>query len=359
MRIAHIINSLSIGGAEKLAVDSILHYKNKIDLVDLIVLKKTKINFQHVIHSNVSVTYLTDKSVYSPKLIFKLIPILKKYDIIHIHLFPALYWVVLAKILSFSKTKLVYTEHSTDNRRRQSSFFKLLDRYIYSKLDFIGCISQATKDNLIKHLNYKKDNISVIFNGLELDNFCDFNNNLKPTFDFFETDSFILIQVSSFRKQKDQKTVIRSLQYLPDSIKLLLVGEGELRKVNEQLVADLNLNNRVRFLGNRNDIPALMSFADICILSSVYEGFGLAVLEGMISKKPSIASDVSGLREIVNGYGLLFEQGNEKELASQILKLYQNHDLYKKVAQQCYDRALEFDIKKMVEHYTKAYEKLV
>jgi len=358
MKVAHIINSLSIGGAEKLAIDSLPYYINGLNHIDLIVLKKTKTNFESLLPVGVNPIYLTDKSLYSPLLIFKLIPILRKYDIVHIHLFPALYWVVLANFFSLGKTKLAYTEHSTHNKRRNNFVFKIFDKFIYSKLNFIGCISQATEENLVHHLKSQKLNTSVIFNGIDLSKF-ESVHGADLLYNYFDKESFVLIQVSSFRAQKDQKTVIQSLQYLPDSIKLLLVGDGELKSSNEELVEELNLNNRVKFLGNRNDIPQLMSYADVCVLSSHYEGFGLAVLEGMISKKPSIASDVEGIREVVKGYGLLFERGNAKELANLVLQLYSNEIYYNEIANNCYNRALEFDIRDMVKQYIDKYEKMV
>ncbi len=359
MKVLHVINSLAIGGAEKLVVDSLVYYKNELEQVDLLALKKTKKNFEERVPNNTKIDFLTNKSIYSPILILKIIPYLKKYDIFHVHLFPALYWVVLAKLISFSKVKIVYTEHSTENKRRKNKILKYLDRFIYGKLDFIGCISEATKHNLENHLNNRNKNISVIFNGIDLKDFVNSEDNSNNSYDFFEKDSFILIQVSSFRVQKDQKTVIRALQLLPEKIKLILVGDGNLRASNEELVKELNLQNRVKFLGIRNDIPMLMQYADVCILSSLYEGFGLAILEGMASKKPSIASNVDGLREIVENYGLLFEQGSEKQLSYQIMKLYQNKLYYNEVAIKCYRRALEFDIKQMVNQYIKVYENVI
>lgn len=88
-------------------------------------------------------------SVYNPLLVFKIIPYLKKYDLIHAHLFPVLYWVVLAKWISFSKKKIVYTEHNTNNKRREIKLFQKIDRIIYSGLHQIITISLEV-DNKLK-----------------------------------------------------------------------------------------------------------------------------------------------------------------------------------------------------------------
>jgi len=358
MRVLHIINSLAFGGAEKLIVDSLPTYKAKIDTVDLLVLNKESKDKQFPIDKRIRVYYLNASNLYSPVLIFKIIPYLKKYDILHLHLFPTLYWGVLAKLFSFNKKiKLIYTEHNTKNKRRDKLIFKLIDRIIYKHLDFIGCISKATKDNLQHHLNNKNLNIKVINNGIKLDDFFKLKTDIN--YNFFNENSFVIMQVSSFREQKDQKTLIKAMTLLPNEIKLILVGEGHLRKENEVLVDDLNLEERVKFLGIRKDIPELYNYANVCVLSSNYEGFGLAVLEGMASRKPSIASDIDGIREVVKGYGLVFEKGNQEELAMHIESLYKNSEYYNEIAIQCYERSKEFDIKEMVNKYISSYVEIV
>lgn len=358
MKILQVITSLNTGGAEKLLIDSIPLYQKNCDIqMDLLVLKKTKNKLWGKIEKKISGSYfqLSNGSVYNPLLIFKLIPHLRNYDLIHVHLFPTLYWVVLAKIISFKKIQLVYTEHNTSNRRRKNFIFKLSDRFIYSYLDFIGCISEATAVNLKKHLKKSNSEIEVILNGIKLENF---QNVALNSYDYFTENDFILIQVSSFREQKDQPTLIKALEHLPEDIKLLLVGDGDLRKKNEELVMELNLSHRVKFLGLRSDIPKLLKYANVTILSSVYEGFGLAIVEGMASKKPVIASNVKGIKEIVQDYGLLFEQGDSKELAEMILNLYNDKDYYDLIADRCFERSKNYDINIMVLKYIDIYRKL-
>ena len=220
MKVLQVINSLNTGGAEKLLVDSIsIYQKNQIEM-DVLLLKKTNtfIYEKLKIESKGEKFYLTNYSLYNPLLIFKIIPFLKKYDLIHIHLFPALYWVVLAKLISLSNVKLIFTEHSTLNRRRNYMLFKGLDKIIYSFLNSIVCITIATEKNLKKHLGYNI-NSQVIYNGIQLNDFEKASNSLNF---FNEMDSIVLVQVSSFREQKDQETLIKSLKLLPEKYKLFI-----------------------------------------------------------------------------------------------------------------------------------------
>ena len=96
--------------------------------------------------------------------------------------------------------------------------------------------------------------------------------------------------------------------HLPVNFKLILVGEGPLKNSSQMLVQELCLKDRVFFLGNRDDVERIFKTADLSVLSSHWEGFGLVAVEGMAAGKPVIASNVSGLSEIVSGAGVLFEK---------------------------------------------------
>ena len=142
---------------------------------------------------------------------------------------------------------------------------------------------------------------------------------------------------------------------MPQEYKLWLVGDGERRLVLENLVAELNLSDRVKFLGIRSDIPQILEKSHIVVLSSHWEGLSLSSVEGMASGRPFIASDVDGLREVVGGYGILFPHQDAKTLAKEIKSLCENRDKYNQVALACQERAKRYDIKKMAEKYNQRY----
>jgi glycosyltransferase involved in cell wall biosynthesis len=359
MKVLHVITSLTTGGAEKLILDGTPVYEKQGIMIDVLSLcNKTtpfRIALQKTIEGNIF--GLTKRSVYNPFLIIRIIPFLKKYDVIHVHLFPALYWVVIAKLIARSKTPVIYTEHNTHNKRRDFRAFRLIERFIYSKLSFIGCISDGTLSNLDKHLGKNRVSKKVINNGIHIDSFSR-HNQKKIHYGFFHRGDIVLIQVSSFGKQKDQQTLIKAMSQLPEQVKLLLVGDGILKATCENLCEHLKLRDRVIFLGNRYDIPGLVNFADIVVQSSNWEGFGLTVVEGMAARKPVIASNVEGIREIVEGYGLLFKKNDSYDLAEKVKSLIQNQVLYSQVAASCYQRAKEYDIEVMVKKYIIVYNEL-
>ncbi len=362
MKILQVINSLATGGAEKLLLETIPKYiDNEIEM-DVLVLNGSEYPFYTDFKKNpLSLLFSLGKSsVYNPFLVFKIIKYLKKYDVVHVHLFPALYWVALAKWISFSNVKLVFTEHSTSNRRMKNWFLKIIDRFIYSKYTKIICITNEVKSQIKKQLQFTDKKFIVIQNGIDLNKI----NQSKPyTISALNLglpeDAKLLIQVASFQFPKDQITVIKSLQHLTENVHLLLAGDGVLLEKCKVLVDQLNLNSRVHFLGIRMDIPNLLKTADIVILSSQYEGLSLSCIEGLASGKPFVASDVPGLREIVDDEKLLFPFQNDVVLSEIISELLNNSDKFDAAVNHCLQRAKQFDIENMIKNHIQLYQSLL
>jgi glycosyltransferase involved in cell wall biosynthesis len=149
------------------------------------------------------------------------------------------------------------------------------------------------------------------------------------------------------------------MQQLSDDYHLYLIGDGELRADCGNLVQELNLTNRIHFLGVRTDVPQLLKESYVVVMSSHWEGFGLAAVEGMASGKPVIASDVDGLCEVVEGAGVLSHHEDSTQLACEIKHLATDKDYYHNVAARCRERSKQFDISKMVDGYDKVYESLL
>lgn len=362
MKILHIINSLATGGAEKLIVETLPLYRDKAIEADVLLLNGTEYPLYKELHEkNCCRIYSLGKtSVYNPKLIGKIIPYLKKYDLIHVHLFPAQYFVIAAKRLSFSKKPFVFTEHNTSNRRIENKWFAVPEKIIYAGYKKVICITAEVKRVLQKHVQLPDQQLEIIENGINLQTLHGAHSIAKSCIEPHLSDhDFVLLQVAGFRPQKDQSTVIRALQHLPEHVKLLLAGDGILRKDCEQLVSDLNLRERVFFLGLRDDIPSLLKSCDVIVLSSKYEGLSLSSIEGMASGKPFIASDVPGLAEVVGGAGVLFPQGDDQKLAAGISKLMNDSVHYQEVSKNAQQRAAQYDIHKMVEQHIDLYRKLI
>lgn len=359
MRVLQIITSLGTGGAEKLLVDTIPMYKNYGIDIEVLLINGNRTPFYDILENqHVKIQSLCTgnlKKVYNPFLIIKFIPFIKKkYDIIHVHLFPTLYWVVLARLISFSKVRLIFTEHSTHNRRMERKLWQIVDRFIYRYYQKIIAVTEDVFTDINSYLKLEDSRFVVIKNGINLSPYS-VSSHQKP----ISSDRIIkLIQIAGFRYQKDQITVIRSLLYLPDNVHLLLVGDGDTRPQCERLVEELKLSGRVFFLGVRTDVPNLLFASDIVIQSSLYEGFGLAAVEGMAAGKPVIASDISGFSEVVGEVGILFPVRDEKALAKEVNKLLSDSGYYHEVAARCKAFSKKYDMRIMVHKYINLYKNL-
>ena len=355
MKILRVINNLNTGGAERsLETNVPIHISNGYEM-DVLVLDGTASPFMKSLkEKNVRVFSTGISSLYNPLQIIKIARFIKKYDIVHVHLFPALYWVAIAKMVSRAKCHLVFTEHSTENRRRNNPIFRLFDRFIYKRYERIIAISDATCRNLYLHLG-DASRITTIPNGVDLRPYEQQYDKLN--IDGVDKDAFIITQIASFRRQKDQDTTIKSLQFTNHNVHAVFVGVGDRLETCRQLARDMGLEDRVHFLGSRMDIPAIVKSSDVVVMSSNYEGFGRAAIEGMAGRKPTIATNVAGLRDVVGGAGLLFEVGDARKLAENITRLQEDGGYYNMIADKCYNRAQEYSAKKMIEGYERIYKK--
>lgn len=364
MKILHVITSLQIGGAEKLVAEISPMLREIGNEVEVLAFSSSEPNFFHLLtEKGIRIyTFGKDVNVYNPIFIFKLAKMMKKYDIIHTHNTSPQFFAALASLVN-PQCKLVTTEHNTYNRRRSIPLFKYLDRWMYSRYEQIICISDQAETNFRKSLP-KTNNICTIYNGVNVQKFY----NAKPLEGLRREDKIVVVMVAAFRPQKDQKTLINAFSLLPaEKYELWLVGDGELHNELHEYVANFNSvkseehgivsYGNIRFLGNRHDVPDILHTADIVVMSSHYEGLSLSSVEGMSVGKPFIASDVDGLREVVNGYGILVPHEDVNALASAIKQLAENNSYYQQVANKCWERAQMFDIQKMVNEYNKVYLK--
>ena len=347
MRILHVITSLEIGGAQKLLVD-LLPLQSVSDDLTLLVYERVYNDFEMLLEqAGIKIMCLNEHNFHNPSVIFRLRKIFRDYDLVHAHLFPTIYWASLAA--RGLKVKLVYTEHSTSNSRRNKWYFRSVERFMYSRYDRIISISQQTQDALTSWLGQYDERFVVVNNGVDTKKFSSVKIPIIPK---------SLIMVSRFASSKDQETVIRSMEYIDKEATLRFVGDGENRKHCEAVAQQLGVVDRVQFLGSRSDVPELIASSYIGIQSSNWEGFGLTAVEMMAAGKPVIATNVDGLRQVVEGAGEIFNVGNVSELAELVNRFLDNEEYYSTISEKCKQRAVVYDISLMSESYLKLYKSL-
>lgn len=267
------------------------------------------------------------KNRYSLKILSDLKKRLPQYDLVHVHLFPQQLYVAITRQLIKSKDRpiLITTEHSTWNNRRKYHVLRSVDRWFYRKYDKIICISPQTKNALKAWLKDKvlNEKITTINNGIDLKKYK--NAIVKDSSEFkFQTDQKTIVMVSRMEEPKDPLTLVRAISLCPSNYHCLFVGPGELINNIESLSKQLKINKQIHCLGNRNDIPSILKIADVGVLSTNWEGFGLVAIEYMAAGVPCLVTDVEGLRDVVEDCELLFPSGNAVILANKIQKFIED-----------------------------------
>ena len=360
IKILHINTELVAGGVERLLNDllPLFNEKNNVE-VDLFLLENKGNNiFEEELKKNkVNIIYSKYNNKFDISIIFELRKLIQKYDIVHTHIFPSQFYIPLA-ILGLKKLPyLITTEHSTENNRRKYRFLSYLEKYLYFKYDKIISISKQTEINLKRWLKVsenKGNKFITIENGINLEKF--YPENVEIEVDYFkeERKKKIITMIGRFDVQKDQPTLIKAIKDIPD-IYLFLVGDGPRRKEYENLVKKLKIEDKVKFLGVRKDIPKILNISDICVLSSNWEGFGLVAVEAMAAKKPIIGSKVDGLKQIIDDDNLIFNKGNIEELENKLKIILKDNVKYNEIIRKQNTKVINYSIDIMLKKYLKEY----
>lgn len=324
MKVLFVINEDKIGGAEKVTFDLAAQFSENGHHTGLFFLKKSSSDFFSS-NSRLHQFYGSRKFFLDPLGIYRLIRLIRSYDIVHINLFPSMYLIVVLKF--FTKAKFVYTEHSTFNRRRSIKILNFIERFVYSLYDAVVCINSQVKVNLVKHIGDYK-NLIVIENGVDVDYIRKLksSNFLISSLNFNNND-FIICQVSSFIEPKDQMTIVKGILLLPEFCKLILIGDGVKRQEVESFVLLNKLENRVIFMGVRSDAISIMKSCDLLVLSSKYEGLSIFCLEGFACGIPIIGTNVPGLNDLLHPEAL-FEFQSPQSFSDQVNRLITKDKLY-------------------------------
>jgi len=366
IKILQINSSSDIGGGPQVMWDIVEGLKNELDFLIL----GPKGKFLEKYHG----AGLESRELKN-KIFFKLIEELrkvisqKKPDIVHCHGMRTAFWTRLSAIGLKNRPKIIYTLHGFHIIRKQF-FLKwpliFLERILNHWTDIMVCVGESDKRLVLRYKTVPKNKIIVIKNGINIKKFEIpkdeiFRNKRELNLE----DKFVILSAGRLHPQKDFFTLLRALKLIIPVInnaKLIIVGDGPLRQSLEKEVVNLDIVQHVDFLGFREDVPTLINLCDIMILSTRWEGLPLVPLEAGACKKPVIASDIDGVREVVlNGKnGFLFQVGSERDLADKISKLYRSKELRIKMGENGYRFVSDnFNKKRMTREYKNLYQSII
>lgn len=292
-KIVNIISSPKGGGAELLVRELHKIYINRNFDAHAIYLNGTS----NELEKNESVLGVNPRS---PLNIFRIRKILKRLSdnadeglIAHVHLTWPFLYVALASF-GLMNIKLVYTEHNTTNKRRNIPMLWVIERLLYRRYSRIICISQGVSLALSKWVGPQiARRLVTIPNGSRI-----YSLAVRPV---IEGRFPRLISVGSLSARKNFVTAIRAVARLGNEIdSYTIIGEGPEHTRLEQIIRKEGLEGKVKLLGWSDAIEAHLHAADIQLIPSLWEGFGLVAVEGMSTGLPVVASDVCGLREVLD-----------------------------------------------------------
>lgn len=341
--IAEVCLAHGLGGLELSVVNCFEYFKN-ITECHIIVGPNTKLD--DFIKSEKKTTIKRNK-------FFPFIPALQlakfidnnNIDIVHFHWGKDIMTIVLAKLLSKKKPKIIHSRHMNMTRFKDDIYH----RWLYKNIDLLHAVTKQVEEQMQKFIPQEiRPAIKTVYLGAKESQVAMQKvEDLRAKYEL--KDAFIVGIVGRICEDKGQYIVIEALAKLKEhNIKALIVGhtmsEAYLTELKEK-VKSLGVEDRVLFSGFTKDVNEHIKLCDVTVLASYKETFGLVVIESMMNKVCTIATDRGGPLEIIDDdiNGLLFDRTSE-DLTGKIEHLYKNPHIKESLTLAGYEKAKrEFD----------------
>jgi glycosyltransferase involved in cell wall biosynthesis len=346
LRVAHVTQALDMGGLEKLLVEFARHADRRHFTLHFFSLSSAGLLADEIRSCGWPVTALNMAEGFRPRLFWQLARLFRRWqiDVVHSHdERPHIYGAIAGRLAGVSR--VIHTRHRGKNLAVSSRQNLLL--HVVSRLtDRFVCVSRDSA-RLASTQGICLRKACVIWNGIDLARFRVHDPNPEGP----------VVTVARMSPEKDIETLIRAIG-LAAPLRLVVAGDGPCLPQLRQLVTQLGLDERVRFLGQVRDVPGLLSRASLFVLPSLTEGISLTLLEAMASSLAVVTTRVGGNPEVVadGETGLLVPPGNPAALVAALLRLNEDLDLRRRMGQAGRKRVEEhFEIGRMVAAYETLY----
>src|SRR3990172_7096950 len=319
IKLAYVINNFNLGGAEKLLLSTVKYLSQNFDVFVFSMLGGDHL-FDDFMKTGATIIRLNMRNKRDIRGFFKLWWYFKKYKfrIVHTHLLEADIYGRFAAIFA-GVPVILTTEHTLEPWKIQPKTYKTRIRLFLNKIAVnfssgVIAVSNKVKDYLMKYESVPDEKIFVIHNGIEI------KQTLKVSSRKSESNPTIFGSVGRFVEAKRYDYLLNAFAQVKKrhpNCKLILAGDGPLRKQLENQACEQNISEDVTFTGFTDNISDFFNDIDIFVISSVQEGIPLVLLEAMAAQKPIIATEVGGIPEVIvhESEGLLVEPANVEALA--------------------------------------------
>lgn len=360
IKVLHLAEDLKMGGYERVILDIAEHLDPTMFDVHAWAISRGGPTADILSSKHKNIRVLGINSYHNPVNIFRLRKEISHLnpDIIHTHTYFS---------NTIGRLAAIFPKHAKIITHVHNTYMEYCRRHIYIERilscfsDKIICCSNAVKDFVVHTEKISPEKVIVIYNGVPEPTRTNPEKlyTLKRSLGINET-ARVVVCVAKLMAQKGHRFLI---QAIPDvvkkfkNIKFLIVGEGALRPSLEKEVDRLNVRPFVDFLGRRSDVPDLLQISDIFLQPSIYEGLSIATIEAMSYGLPVIASNVGGIREIVdNGRnGILIPSRDSQRLTEAIVNLLNNPSETQRFREPAKETAIRFSLTNMIRSIEQVY----
>jgi N-acetyl-alpha-D-glucosaminyl L-malate synthase BshA len=298
----------------------------------------------------------------------KIVEVVKyeQLDLLHVHYaIPHASAAYLSKqILKGQDIHIPYitTLHGTDiTLVGKEPEFEPTISFAINQSDIVTSVSESLKKDTYKHFNVSKD-IKVVPNFVCVSKFQKDKENCKRDL-FAPNGEKILMHISNFRKVKRIQDVIKihSIVSKLNPTRLILIGDGPERSSMERLAREQGVEKSTYFLGKIKETEKALCLADVYLMTSEKESFGVSALEAMAAGVPVISSNTGGIPEVNthNKTGFLSNVGDVEDMAKNLNNLLADTELYNRLSLNAFERAKEFNISNVLPIYESLYNELL
>lgn len=289
-----------------------------------------------------------------------------RFDLFHAHLFEPAVVGLPAAALAGTPLRVLTRHHSDYHTRIGRRWHTLLDRSCTALAHRVIAVSQSTAEHLIARERAPVGKVTPILNGVDFDRINPSRGaRARLRIELDVRDRTLLLMVARLHPEKGHSFLFRALRDLRDvhgdRFLLALAGTGTFEEDYRREVDGLGCSACVRFLGFRTDVVDLMKAADVLVLPSVAEAFGLVLVEALYLGTPIVASRVGGIPEIVDDEidGILVPPGDPEALGSAILRVVDAGAIEAAARASAREKVVSrFGFERMVREYERLYEDL-
>ncbi len=303
---------------------------------------------------------------YELALSSKMVEVVQKHqlEVLHVHYaIPHAYAAYMAKKMLEDKginIKVVTTLHGTDITLVGSHpTYKTAVEFSINKSDEVTTVSNSLKEDTLRLFNIDKD-IKVVYNFIDGEKYNKAHQDECKRIAVANPEEKIVTHVSNFRPVKRTNDVIKIFNKIQKEIpsKLLMVGDGPERLKAEKLAKKLQIEHKVLFMGNSNEVAKILCYSDVFLLPSETESFGLAALEAMAAGTAVISTNCGGLPEVnIHGKtGYLSSLGDVDDMAKNAIKILKDDTVLNRFKENAKEHIKLFSLEKILPVYEKIYK---